>query len=452
MEPRIQYAKTSDGVSIAFSTLGNGTPLIHMPILFSHIQLEWEIPECRRWYERLAERRQVVRFDGRGVGLSSRRVGDFAIESLGLDVEAVGDRLGFERFALLGPSHFGPVAINYAANHPERVSHLILWQTYSTAAEWLHSPRAQILRTALAQDWDSYTEMVGHIFLGWSAGEEARRYAALIRQSCERDDLLNTIIPALNQLDVSASLSAIRTPTLVLHRRDYGLLDVGVARDLAAQIRDARLVLLEGESGAPYLGDMEAVARAIDEFLSEGEESSAPAAHPGPVELPSGTAIILFADIVDSTGLTERLGDAAFRDKARELDGSLRSIIREASGTPVEGKLLGDGVLAVFTSAREAIVAALRCGEAGEANGLPLHLGLHAGDVIREEGNVYGGAVNIAARIATESAPGELLVSQTVRDLARTSAGVTFEDRGEQALKGIEEPVRVWAVRLREGE
>ncbi len=104
-------------------------------------------------------------------------------------------------------------------------------------------------------------------------------------------------------------------------------------------------------------------------------------------------------------------------------------------------------MLAVFTSARQAIEAALACGKAGSNGGLPLHLGIHAGDVIREEGNVYGGAVNIAARIAGLSAAGEVLVSHTVRDLARTSAGVTFEDRGEQALKGVGEPVRVWAVR-----
>ncbi len=110
-----------------------------------------------------------------------------------------------------------------------------------------------------------------------------------------------------------------------------------------------------------------------------------------------------------------------------------------------------DGVLAVFTSAREAIEAALACGAAGASAGLPLHLGLHAGDVIREKDpdgrdNVYGGAVNIASRIAGLSAAGEVLVSETVRSLARTSAGVGFEDRGEQALKGVGEAVRVWLV------
>ena len=138
---------------------------------------------------------------------------------------------------------------------------------------------------------------------------------------------------------------------------------------------------------------------------------------------PSGTAIILFADIADSTALTERLGDAAFRAKARDLDATLRTVIREHSGTPIEGKLLGDGVLAVFTSARQAIEAALACASSGDDADLPLHLGLHAGDVIREDNNVYGGAVNIASRISGLSAPGEVLVSDTVRSLARTAPG-----------------------------
>jgi adenylate cyclase len=129
------------------------------------------------------------------------------------------------------------------------------------------------------------------------------------------------------------------------------------------------------------------------------------------------------------------------------LDERLRAAIREAGGATVEGKTLGDGVLATFASAAQAIAAARRCIELSAESELRLHVGLHAGDVIREADNVYGGAVNIAARICGLSAPGEILVSGTIRDLARTSAGATFEDRGEQLLKGIDEPVRVWAVR-----
>jgi class 3 adenylate cyclase len=164
----------------------------------------------------------------------------------------------------------------------------------------------------------------------------------------------------------------------------------------------------------------------------------------------AGTAVILFADIAGSTALTERLGDAAFRERARELDGALREAIASNGGTPIEGKLLGDGVLAVFGAAREAIACAHACHAAADGAGLALHVGIHAGDVIRESNNVYGGAVNIAARVAAEAAAGETLVSGTVRDLARTSAGVSFEDRGERALKGIEDPVRLYEVRWRE--
>jgi class 3 adenylate cyclase len=165
------------------------------------------------------------------------------------------------------------------------------------------------------------------------------------------------------------------------------------------------------------------------------------------VELPEGTATILFADIADSTLLTEQLGDAPFRARARELDAALRAIISETGGRTVEGKLLGDGVMAVFSSAHRAIECAARCNAAAEDTDLRLHIGAHAGDVIREGDNVFGGAVNIAARIAAKSAPGEVLVSETVRSLARTSTDVKFEDRGYQELKGVAEAQRLFAVR-----
>jgi class 3 adenylate cyclase len=164
-----------------------------------------------------------------------------------------------------------------------------------------------------------------------------------------------------------------------------------------------------------------------------------------PTHLPSGTSVILFTDIVDSTPLTERMGDAAFRSLSRTVDERVRAAMREHGGTPVEGKVLGDGVMGVFPSAAQAIAAARDCVELGLE--LPMHIGVHAGDVIREDNNVYGGTVNIASRICGLSAPGEILVSDVVRGMARTSAGVTFEDRGEHALKGVGEPQRVYAVR-----
>jgi class 3 adenylate cyclase len=171
---------------------------------------------------------------------------------------------------------------------------------------------------------------------------------------------------------------------------------------------------------------------------------------PTPTKDARASAVILFTDIVDSTALTERLGDARFREASRALDVGLRVAIRDAGGAAIDGKLLGDGVLATFPSAAQAIDAARRCLALSAASELGLHIGVHAGDVIREEGNVFGGAVNIAARICGLSAPGEILVSDVVRGMARTSAGVTFDDRGEQEMKGVGEPVRVYAVRSME--
>jgi class 3 adenylate cyclase len=439
VEPRIQYAKTKDGVSIAYYTLGEGAPLV-CTILgqWSHMQFEWGHPEFRRWYERLAEKRMVVRYDSRGSGLSDRDVTDYSLEAHLLDLEAVVDQLGLKKFSLFTLGAIGPAVITYAARHPERVSRLVLFATWARQPDYTSSPQIRGMFGLLDTDWQMFTENAAHTLLGWSEGKQAHWFAALLRETTTTE-AMRAATAAGSEFDVTSLLPEVRSPTLVLHPRDLVALDIAISRGLASRIPDARLVVVEGTSMAPQVGDIEPLLRAIDDFLSEGEETAP--------ELPEGVAVLLFADIAESTALTEQLGDAAFRAKARELDTSLRPVIKESGGTPVEGKVLGDGVLAVFTSARQAIDCALRCDAASQPLGLKLHLGIHAGDVIREGNNVYGGAVNIAARVASASAPGEILVSDIVRGLARTSAGVIFDDRGEHELKGVGEPQRLFAVR-----
>jgi class 3 adenylate cyclase len=244
---------------------------------------------------------------------------------------------------------------------------------------------------------------------------------------------------------VTAVLARIAAPTLVMQQRRTELFTAALGQRIAAGIPGARLVLFDVASN--WLGEdaPRLVSEAVAAFLGD---APAPilAARPERRSDDPGLRTVLFTDIVDSTGLTERLGDAAFRAQARALDRTLRDAIANRGGTVVEGKVLGDGVMAVFSSAVRALDAAVDCVTAGAQTDLRLHLGLHAGDVIAEEGNFYGGAVNIASRICALCEPGEILVSQTVRDLARTSASVSFEDRGEHALKGIEDHVRVFAV------
>ena len=305
MEPRIQYAKTADGVSIAFSTLGEGMPLVRIPPApFSHMEMEWQFPELRNWAQRLAAKRMLVRYDGRGSGLSERTVTDYSLDALILDLEAVVDRAGLETFALFTSFFLGPVAIAYAARHPERVSHLILWCCWARASDLWQTAQAEAMLGLADKDWDLFTETLAHHNFGWSEGEPAHRWAAVIRESVT-PEAFREASKAQREWDVTGLLPQVQSPTLVLHRRQIPFPTVDTARGLASRIPDARLVLLEGSSGGAYMGDVEAVLTAIDEFLGEGEEAAAP--------LPSGTAVILFADIADSTALTERMGDAAFR-------------------------------------------------------------------------------------------------------------------------------------------
>jgi class 3 adenylate cyclase len=362
------------------------------------------------------------------------------------DLEAVIEAAGLTRFPMVAVRTGVRVGVTYAAVRPEKISSLVLADGWIKYSDYYQNPALQspghVAEEALRSgDWMVYTETIARVVSGFDNQEFAAKFAAYIRE-CVEPEALRSALSNMETWDVSALLPQVSAHTLVVHNRNNRIIPVTAGQRLAAGIPNARFQVVDDIT-------YEQLPGIVIGFLGESDQMAQPQA-----ELPSGTAIILFADIVDSTALTERLGDDAFRGKARELDGALRAAIRERGGTPVEGKLLGDGVLAVFTSAREAIEAALACGAAGASAGLPLHLGLHAGDVIREKDpdgrdNVYGGAVNIASRIAGLSAAGEVLVSETVRSLARTSAGVGFEDRGEQELKGVGEKVRVWAVSQR---
>ena len=453
--PTIRYAKTSDGVSIACWALGSGPALVYLPPMPGHVLLEWESEVFGGLYRTIAERYRLIRFDFRNSGLS-QRVPDGPLSDSGVrDIEAVADRLGADRLSIWAQGLSGHAAIVFAAQRPERVDALILSECFASFADIADVGQVQALTSLCERDYETFTETMGNVFFGWEAQKPAREFAVLLRASVTHEQMIAGMREFV-QSDVSTFLSGVRARTLVLHHRGAQLVPQEATTKLASRIAGARLVLLEGETVAGPLYDP-AEAAAIDDLLL-GPDTPARQSRG---TTPSGTAIILFADIADSTALTERLGDAAFREKARELDDALRSAISSNGGTAIDGKLLGDGVLATFGAAREAIACAQgihriartqssppRVGEGlGEGSALLLHVGIHAGDVIREDNNVYGGAVNIAARVASEAAAGETLVSGTVRDLARTSAGVSFEDRGERELKGVGEPVRLYAVR-----
>jgi class 3 adenylate cyclase len=441
MEPEIRYTRTTDGVNIAYWTLGSGRPLVYLPPTAQHVQLDWRHRPTRDLYTYLASNHLFVRFDERGRGLSQRDDVEFSAESELLDFEAVVAKVGFSEFDVIAIGGSVSSAIYYAARHPERVRKIALVNPYAPMPEVLSAPRGRALAASLAIDYGVFTEMFAYMAEGWQSGADARQYAALLRDSMTQDEALRWYA-RFNGEYIEAferSLSNVQSPTLIVYQGEAVIVPSSSPERLAAGLHDARLLRLEGNSVTATSDPL--MLAAVEDFLLSDDARRAPAT------LPAGMAVILFVDIESSTLLTERMGDTAFRTASRAIDEQVRSAVQKAGGTSVEGKVMGDGVMSVFSSAAQAIAAAESCSELGAASELGLHIGLHAGDVIREGDNVYGGAVNIASRICDASTPGEILVSATVRDLARTSAGVSFEDRGERTLKGIEDPVRIFAVR-----
>jgi class 3 adenylate cyclase/pimeloyl-ACP methyl ester carboxylesterase len=450
MEPRIQYAKTSDGVNIAYAVFGSGPAIVFATGIWGNTHLYKSGITNWTFADRLISLGwSVITYDGRGTGSSERepQAVDYTLDGRLKELEAVIDQAAPKVFVLGGVNQGGFTAIAYAAREPERITHLVLSNCAATGAEFYAvRPSWRMLRgspTMTSDEWRFYTLSIANEQLTYRNSERAQQVADLMRSSTTPGHYF-AAREATEQMDVRHLLAELRMPTLVVHDRYQGAEYAPTVRALAPLITGARYV------------ETSDLAATIDEFLREGGLESASSGAEAPPSrrkaVAGGTAVILFADIANSTGLTEQLGDTGFRDRSRALDEALRALIRETGGKPVEGKLLGDGLMAVFTSAREAIECALRCSDASGATDLRLHLGVHAGDVIHEADNVYGGAVNIASRIAGASAPGEVLVSDIVRGLARTSADVTFLDRGERELKGLSDPVRLYEVRWRDAQ
>lgn len=429
-QPEIRYTTTTDGVTIAYQVGGQGMTSIQMSpgLYLSFEAFEGEFGEAA-----LARRfMRLIRFDARGCGHSDRDVADFSLEAMVRDLTAVADATHSSSFVLtaLGPS--AGVAIAYAATYPDRVTHLVLVNALLPSK----SDPTRHLDDMITADWQLVTESWSRAVAAWEDDELGAAMAAEMREAISPETFLQ-YRTAYWTWDVDPYLPRVRAQTLLVHARNHRYFPMEHARKIASQIDGSRISLFDNGKLAPVDSS---VLMVIGQFLGVGGgRERAP--------VPEGAVVIMFTDIAGSTELTERMGDRAFRDAARSLDERMHAAIAKADGRVIEGKVLGDGVLAVFKSARAAVDAARACVEESAESELGLHVGLHAGDVIVEEGNVFGGAVNIAARICGLSAPGEILVSDVVRGMARSSAGVVFEDRGEQEMKGVGEPVRVYAVR-----
>ncbi len=445
LEPRIQYAKTSDGVSIAYWTMGEGPPLVALaPSPRIGSEIVFRLAPLRRWINLLSANRTVVRVDHRGFGNSDRAATDYSLHARTLDLGAAVDSLGLDQFALLGLAQSGLTAIAYAARHPERVSHLVLYSASARGTDYFQSARELALWHLAEADWNLYTEVEALTLLGWSAGDDGAIYAASLRESAT-PEAARASRDVTAEIDVSDLLPQIQAPTLVLHPREAPP-SVDAARSLAAGIPNARLAILEGAGARLLMDDPERLTQAILGFLNEASEPPSEAV----VSLSASVVTILFTDLASSTALTQRLGDA----KAQELVRAHNSIVREALAAHggSEIKHTGDGIMASFPTASGALecAVAIQRNVAQHADGdLQVHIGLNAGEPVAEESDLFGTSVQLARRICDHAEPGQILVSNVVRELS-AGKGFLFADIGEVVPKGFEEPVRLYEVRWRE--
>lgn len=256
MEQRIRFCTAADGVQIAYAQHGSGPTLVKAGNWLTHLEFDWESPIWRHWLRELARGHTVVRYDQRGCGLSDRETARLSLDVLVGDLEAVVDAAGLDRFALLGVSGGGPVAISYAVRHPDRVSHLALYGSYARG-RWKRDlseqelAEAELLQSMIEVGWGRddpiFRRVFTTLFVPGADQEQMDWYDELQRASATPEDAVQ-LRKAASEIDITELLPRVSTPTLVAHARDESAVPFVEGRRLAAGIPGARFLPLQGRN------------------------------------------------------------------------------------------------------------------------------------------------------------------------------------------------------------
>ena len=426
--PEAHYARTEDGLYIAYQVLGDGPiDVVWAPDSWSTDAL-WQVPKYAAWFRGLSSFARLILHDRRGTGASSRNVEVPNLETRMADLLTVMDEVGAERPVLGGQLEGGAVNMLFAATYPERVRSLFWWypSPRSTAAEdypWGGSS-ADLERWMqdIVENWGSarYND----------PDDPSVPWGLLSRLSATPDVAIQHEL-IWRETDVRGTLPSVSAQTLLLAREG----DLDALTYLVDMMPHASMHLFGGGGDSiPAIHEQPEVLRVIRDFIGV----------PAPAfELDTVLATVLFTDIVGSTELQTSLGDEGWKP----LVGRHHEIVREAlvRWRGVENDTAGDGFFATFDGPARAIRCAQEVIARVRSLGIEVRAGVHTGECTVIDGKVGGLGVVIGSRIADLASPSEILVSQTVKDLTAGS-GLSFEDVGDCVLKGIPEPWRLQRV------
>jgi class 3 adenylate cyclase/esterase/lipase len=434
--PDTRFA-TNDGLTIAYQQFGEGdADVVFVPGFMSHVELNWEFSFYASLLARLGEFARVLVLDKRGTGLSDRSLGHGTLEERMSDVRAVMDHAGVERATLIGISEGAAMSVLMAASDPLRVSSLVLMGAMCPGAAPLDGGETTKYLGFIEAKW--HTGRVVEMFVQHAPDrDEARASLARFERYCCTPAVAADVMRHNIDSDVRAVLPAIAVPTLVIHQRDDPMVPVWHAEFYAAHIPGSTLRILPGDfHGSWRPSDYDLALDAIQEFVTgEAERPRAPAQRM--------LATVLFTDIVGSTATASELGDRRWRELLDRHDQAARDAVESHGGVFVKSN--GDGILAHFDGPTRAVACAHAFRHRIAHLGIELRAGAHTGEIELRDNDIGGIGVHIAARVAAEAAPGEVLVSRTVKDLTAGS-GLHFDDRGEFELRGVPERWQLYAV------
>jgi class 3 adenylate cyclase/pimeloyl-ACP methyl ester carboxylesterase len=439
MAPQTRYARSGD-IHIAYQVVGDGPmDMLWVPTWIWEVEHVWEQPWIARMLRRLSSFSRLITFDRRGCGMSDPVVGAPTLEEQMDDLVAVMDAVGSEQAAVVAVLEAASMASLFAATHPERTRALVLYGgaarfTAAPGYEWplTREEREAFIEQQFVSEWGSGARVLE---VSYPGDESLRTWAGRLERLAASPATAKALSYMLNDIDVRPVLPMIQAPTLVLHRPKDSFIDIRHSQYMAEHIPDARLVELPGEHTLPFGPGQDELLSEIEEFLTGARRAE---------DTERVLATVMFSDIVDSTSQAAAMGDRRWRDMLESLEEIVGRQLKAFRGRAV--KTMGDGFLATFDGPARAIRCATAIRDATrETFALETRSGLHTGEVELMGHDVGGLAVHIAARVIGQAAPGEVVVSNTVKDLV-VGSGIGFEDRGEHELRGVPDRWHLWAV------